>query len=400
MGDFVILYNFSALLATCAMLMLSVYVFARNPEERVSRAFSLFLLLSAMATLAEFFAGTTSSAPIAGFAIRVVMVFWPLAISSFLYFALLFSKKDEILRRPVSRIMLILIPAVISGVFLFTDLMLGETIRRGAGFVPSFKPLAALYILQLLAYMFGGLYLILKYSFISKNPILVKRGRLFAIAFLIPLLMGVMIGNVLPILFGFWVGLPPYDSFAMAIFGFITFYSMQRYSLFAISPNKAVKEILDAASSAIIAIDVRSRISFINRSTSKLLAVDETWIKGRELCDFIDKKDCSLVCKQLFEEMKQIESYRTKIKTMDGISKDVRLNGVLLRGSLGMVIGAVLDLQDITGSMVLEDSLNNKVNELEKMNKFMMGRELNMVELKREVNQLLSESGKAEKYKV
>lgn len=48
----------------------------------------------------------------------------------------------------------------------------------------------------------------------------------------------------------------------------------------------------------------------------------------------------------------------------------------------------------------IEDILNKRAEELEKMNKFMVGRELNIIELKKEVNVLLRQLGQSEKYKL
>lgn len=47
-----------------------------------------------------------------------------------------------------------------------------------------------------------------------------------------------------------------------------------------------------------------------------------------------------------------------------------------------------------------EEELKKRMAELEKMNKFMMGRELDIINLKREVNDLLAELKQEAKYKV
>jgi inhibitor of KinA sporulation pathway (predicted exonuclease) len=44
--------------------------------------------------------------------------------------------------------------------------------------------------------------------------------------------------------------------------------------------------------------------------------------------------------------------------------------------------------------------LLEKMKELEKMNKLMVGRELDMIELKKEINRLLAELGRPKKYEV
>ena len=47
-----------------------------------------------------------------------------------------------------------------------------------------------------------------------------------------------------------------------------------------------------------------------------------------------------------------------------------------------------------------EEELKKRVLELEKINKFMMGREMDIINLKREVNDLLAQLKQEAKYKV
>jgi len=57
-------------------------------------------------------------------------------------------------------------------------------------------------------------------------------------------------------------------------------------------------------------------------------------------------------------------------------------------------------IRDITERKKIERDLKNKVNKLEKFNKFTVGRELKMIELKKEINALLEKSGHESKYKI
>jgi PAS domain S-box-containing protein len=61
-------------------------------------------------------------------------------------------------------------------------------------------------------------------------------------------------------------------------------------------------------------------------------------------------------------------------------------------------IGSII--RDITERKNFEESLRQKITELEKFNDLTVDRELKMIELKKEVNVLLKEMGKAERYKI
>jgi hypothetical protein len=55
---------------------------------------------------------------------------------------------------------------------------------------------------------------------------------------------------------------------------------------------------------------------------------------------------------------------------------------------------------DITERKEAELALKQKINELEQFNDLTVNRELRMIELKREVNLLLRQAGREEKYKI
>ena len=48
----------------------------------------------------------------------------------------------------------------------------------------------------------------------------------------------------------------------------------------------------------------------------------------------------------------------------------------------------------------MEDELKRNVEELERFNKLANGREMKMIQLKEEINELLDQSGQGEKYEI
>lgn len=66
----------------------------------------------------------------------------------------------------------------------------------------------------------------------------------------------------------------------------------------------------------------------------------------------------------------------------------------------GKAIMVVSIIRDITARKNSDIKFKEKAEEVEKLNKFMMGRELKIIELKKEVDNLLKAAGKPPKYKV
>ena len=66
----------------------------------------------------------------------------------------------------------------------------------------------------------------------------------------------------------------------------------------------------------------------------------------------------------------------------------------------GAIIGVAIFAQDITERRRLEDEMKRNVEELEQFRKLAIGREIKMIQLKEEINELLSQLSQGEKYKI
>jgi PAS domain S-box-containing protein len=82
--------------------------------------------------------------------------------------------------------------------------------------------------------------------------------------------------------------------------------------------------------------------------------------------------------------------------------KGLYLSGtaILIYDAAGEVAGAIESLRDTTERKHLEEEMRRNLEELERFNKLALGREIKMIQLKQEVNELMIQLGKAEKYKI
>ena len=64
------------------------------------------------------------------------------------------------------------------------------------------------------------------------------------------------------------------------------------------------------------------------------------------------------------------------------------------------VIGVAIFAQDITERKHMEADLKRNVAELEQFSKLAFGREIKMIQLKQEINELRSQLGQDEKYEI
>ena len=66
----------------------------------------------------------------------------------------------------------------------------------------------------------------------------------------------------------------------------------------------------------------------------------------------------------------------------------------------GQMAGAIESLRDTTESKRMEEELRHNLDELERFNKLAIGREIKMIQLKQEINELMIQLDKGEKYKI
>jgi PAS domain S-box-containing protein len=71
-----------------------------------------------------------------------------------------------------------------------------------------------------------------------------------------------------------------------------------------------------------------------------------------------------------------------------------------VKDKTGAITGVAIFAQDITERKHLDDELKRNVEELEQFSKLAIGREIKMIQLKEEINELMSQLGQGEKYEI
>ena len=82
----------------------------------------------------------------------------------------------------------------------------------------------------------------------------------------------------------------------------------------------------------------------------------------------------------------------------DGKTATVLTTKVPLRDAAGEICSMLGTYIDITERKEVEEKLKQKYDELDRFNRVTVGREIRMIELKKEINGLLKAAGQPEKY--
>lgn len=165
---------------------------------------------------------------------------------------------------------------------------------------------------------------------------------------------------------------------------------------------KFLSEITQQASDSVITTDLDFNITWVNDAFKKLF--------GYEIEEIIGKPPDLLNAEPLSDEI-QKEIYKTVVggNTYKGEALNIKKDGSVFQCEFsvfpmlddkGAIIAYSGHQRDISERKQVEEKLISRNKELELFNEVTVGRELKMIDLKKEINELLEKSGEKPKYKI
>jgi PAS domain S-box-containing protein len=144
-----------------------------------------------------------------------------------------------------------------------------------------------------------------------------------------------------------------------------------------------------------------------NDSDLKLFELEGVEYKGKKDSELAIEsefyRDAFLACEESDEKAWELRGQLRTDETIpchDGTSKVFDLIKIPTFDDHGKRKGLIVVGRDITERQLAEKTLQHKATELERYNSLMVGRELKMIELKKEINELLIKAGMPEKYMI
>ncbi|MGP8323926.1 MAG: PAS domain S-box protein [Methanosarcinaceae archaeon] len=169
--------------------------------------------------------------------------------------------------------------------------------------------------------------------------------------------------------------------------------------------EEKLRMITTSANDAILMMDPEGNISYWNKAAEQMFGYTEEEVIGKDLHVLLVPERFHAGFLKGFEGFKETGRGAALGKTLElvALGKDgkefpveISLSAVKLDGRWN-AIGLI---RDTTERKAAEEELKKRADELGKFNKLAVGRELKMIELKKEINALLGESGKEPGYKI
>jgi PAS domain S-box-containing protein len=157
-----------------------------------------------------------------------------------------------------------------------------------------------------------------------------------------------------------------------------------------ISSQEVIKTMIEDSTDCIYITDLHGNIIDYNRATERLMGYHKGELLGKNCLKegIILRKDLKKVIKDVINIglSGSAENWTPTLKKKDG--KRIRIEATLTPFKLNGEHHLLGIARDITKKKEEEDALINRTRELEKENKFMIGRELKMVQLKNRIKML------------
>jgi PAS domain S-box-containing protein len=148
--------------------------------------------------------------------------------------------------------------------------------------------------------------------------------------------------------------------------------------------------ILDSIPAWVFYKDNNNNFIRVNKTFADVMGVPKEKLQGKSFYDIYPKEQAD---KFSADDKYVIKSGLPKLNIIEAIKSPqgnlwVKTDKVPYRDSNGKIIGIIGFSIDITAQKIAEDKIKEHNKEMEKMNEFMIGRELKMVELKQEIIEL------------
>jgi PAS domain S-box-containing protein len=153
---------------------------------------------------------------------------------------------------------------------------------------------------------------------------------------------------------------------------------------------EAARSMIESSLDSLVAISPEGKITDANQATVKLTGVPRDQLIGTSFSDyFTDPKKAEAIYQRVFTEGMAVD-YPLTLRHRNGHERltDVLYNASVYRDAAGKVLGVFAAARDVTEQMQAQREVVERLAELEQFQRLTVGRELKMIELKKEIEYL------------
>jgi PAS domain S-box-containing protein len=148
------------------------------------------------------------------------------------------------------------------------------------------------------------------------------------------------------------------------------------------------RSLIEASLDPLVTVDLNGKITDGNKAAAKIRGLSKKDIIGTDFANYYTEPEKAReLCKQAFVNGSVLD-YQLTLRSKNGKLNDLLYNASAYKDEKGNVVGILCAARNVTGLKKAEEVTQKHSEELERLNKIMVGRELRMVELKQEIARL------------
>ena len=165
------------------------------------------------------------------------------------------------------------------------------------------------------------------------------------------------------------------------------------------SAGQYARSLIEASPDPLVTISANGKITDVNEATIKITGVSREQLIGTDFSNYFTEPERARDGYQQVFARGFVTDYFLTIRHRDGRLTDVLYNASVYKDTRGNVLGVFAAARDVTARKRIEEELADqrrreleRLAELEKFQKLTVGRELKMVELKMQIEELTREN--------
>jgi len=158
------------------------------------------------------------------------------------------------------------------------------------------------------------------------------------------------------------------------------------------------RNLIETSLDPLLTISADGKIMDVNKTTEQVTGVSREKLIGSDFSDYFTEPDKAREgYKQVFTQG-FVKDYSLTIRHSSGRTTDVLYNASVYKNEAGEVQGVFATARDITERKQAEEETKKQLDELFRWHNATLGRESRILDLKREVNELLGKAGDPPRY--
>ncbi len=159
------------------------------------------------------------------------------------------------------------------------------------------------------------------------------------------------------------------------------------------------RSLIESSLDPLVTISTAGKITDVNEATIKVTGIAREKLIGTDFCDYFTEPDKAREGYLQVFAKGSVTDYPLTIRHKDGQLTDVLYNASVYKDTAGNVLGVFAAARDVTARKRVEEELAeqrarelDRLADLEKFQTLVVGRELKMVELKKQIEELEEEN--------